>query len=39
MKHNNGRKYEEFVANLQQALINSEKLTEHKNIQIELNKK
>lgn len=39
MKHNNGKKYEEFVANLQQAIINSEKLTEHKNVQIELNKK
>jgi len=37
--HNNGRKYEQFVASLQQALLNSDTITTKKNIQIELNKK
>lgn len=37
--HNNGKKYEKFVASLQQALINSETVTAQKNIKIELNKK
>lgn len=36
---NNGRDYEEFVAKLQQALINSEVFLEQKNITIERNKK
>jgi hypothetical protein len=37
--HNNGREYEQFVANLQQALLNSDTITTQQNIQIELNKK
>lgn len=36
---NNGRDYEEFVASLQQALFDSEKWTELKTVEIELNKK
>ncbi|MCP3921960.1 MAG: restriction endonuclease [Desulfobacterales bacterium] len=36
---NTGKKYEVFVANLQKALIHSEKISEQKNIKIELNKK
>ena len=39
MKHNNGRDYEEFVANLQQALLDAENITNQTNIIIELNKK
>ena len=35
---NTGKDYEKFVANLQQALLNSEKLTTQKNIEVELNK-
>jgi len=37
--HNDGKKYERFVASLQQAMINSETITVQKNINIELNKK
>ncbi len=37
--HNNGREYEEFVASLQQALLNAELITTQQNICIELNKK
>ena len=37
--YNNGRGYEIFVAGLQQALFESEKYSEQKNISIELNKK
>ena len=37
--HNDGKKYERFVAGLQQAIINSETITAQKNINIELNKK
>lgn len=37
--HNDGKKYERFVASLQQAIINSETITAQKNINIELNKK
>ena len=36
---NNGREYESFVATLQQALLDSEKWAESKNIKIEQNKK
>lgn len=36
---NNGKDYEKFVALLQQALLNAEKFTEQKNIEIQLNKK
>jgi hypothetical protein len=36
---NDGKDYEQFVALLQQALLNAESLTEQKNIEIELNKK
>ena len=36
---NNGREYEKFVAALHQALFDSEKWTELKNIKIEQNKK
>lgn len=36
---NNGRDYEEFVAKLQQAIINSEEFLQQKNITIERNKK
>jgi len=39
LKHNNGRDYEEFVANLQQALLDAENITNQTNIIIELNKK
>lgn len=37
--YNNGKKYEQFVATLQQALLNTEIITIQKNIQIELNKR
>lgn len=37
--HNNGRDYEEFVASLQQALLDAELITTQQNIRIELNKK
>ena len=37
--NNNGKKYEKFVSNLQQALLDSEKCIKQKNIKIELNKK
>jgi len=36
---NNGKEYERFVANLQQALLDAENITSQKNIQVELNKK
>ena len=36
---NDGKDYEQFVALLQQALLNAEIITEQKNIKIELNKK
>lgn len=36
---NNGKDYELFVANLQQALLNAEQVTTQKNISIEVNKK
>ncbi|PHR74232.1 MAG: restriction endonuclease [Arcobacter sp.] len=39
MKYNNGRDYEKFVANLQQALLDAEQITNQTNIIIELNKK
>jgi len=39
LKYNNGRDYEEFVANLQQALLDAENITNQKNVIIELNKK
>lgn len=39
MKHNNGRNYETFVANLQQALLDAENITNQTNVTIELNKK
>jgi len=32
--YNNGREYEQFVATLQQALLNTEMITIQKNIQI-----
>lgn len=37
--YNNGREYEQFVASLQQALLNSEIIAVQQNVQIELNKK
>ena len=37
--HNDGKEYEQFVAILQQAILNSENITIQKNIKIELNKK
>lgn len=37
--HNDGKDYEQFVATLQQAILNAETFTNQKNIQIELNKK
>lgn len=37
--NNNGRKYEAFVASLQQALLDSEEWMAQKNIVIERNKK
>ena len=37
--HNSGKEYEQFVADLQQALLDSEKFVAQKNIKIELNKK
>lgn len=37
--HNDGRAYEQFVALLQQALLNAENITNQKNIKIQLNKK
>jgi hypothetical protein len=37
--YNDGKDYEQFVATLQQALLNAETFTNQKNIQIELNKK
>ncbi|MCF6340316.1 MAG: restriction endonuclease [Sulfurimonas sp.] len=39
MKHNNGRDYEKFVANLQQALLDAENITNQTDVIIELNKK
>ncbi len=36
---NDGKKYERFVALLQQALLNAESITEQKNIEVQLNKK
>lgn len=39
MKHNNGRDYEQFVANLQQALLDAENITNQTDVIIELNKK
>jgi Restriction endonuclease len=36
---NDGKDYEQFVRNLQQALLNSEDITKQKNIKIETNKK
>ena len=36
---NSGREYEKFVADLQQAILDSESFVKHKNIKIELNKK
>lgn len=36
---NTGKEYENFVAQLQQALLNAENVTEQKNIEVELNKK
>ena len=36
---NSGKDYEQFVAQLQQALINAEFVTEQKNIEVQLNKK
>jgi hypothetical protein len=35
---NNGKEYELFVANLQQALLNAENITLQKNIKVEINK-
>jgi hypothetical protein len=37
--HNDGKEYEQFVASLQQAILNSEIVTTQQNIKIELNKK
>jgi len=37
--HNNGKEYEQFVADFQQALLDSEKFIAQNNIKIELNKK
>lgn len=37
--HNDGKAYERFVADLQQALLDAENITTQKNIKIELNKK
>lgn len=37
--YNNGKAYEVFVAKLQQALLNAEKVTTQKNITVEVNKK
>lgn len=37
--HNDGKAYEQFVALLQQALLNAENITDQKNIEIQLNKK
>lgn len=37
--HNDGKEYEQFVASLQQAILNSENITTQQNIKIELNKK
>lgn len=34
-----GKDYEQFVKSLQQALLDSEKFSEQKNIEIEINKK
>jgi uncharacterized protein YggL (DUF469 family) len=34
-----GKDYEQFVALLQQALLNAESFTEQKNIEVQLNKK
>lgn len=39
MKHNDGRDYEQFVANLQQALLDAENITNQTNVIIEQNKK
>lgn len=39
MKHNNGKDYEKFVANLQQALLDAENITNQTDVIIELNKK
>lgn len=36
--HNNGKEYELFVADLQQALLNAENITLQKNIKVEVNK-
>jgi hypothetical protein len=36
---NDGKGYEQFVALLQQALLNAESITEQKNIEVQLNKK
>jgi Restriction endonuclease len=36
--HNDGKEYEEFVRKIQQAILDSEKCTSQKNIQIEKNK-
>lgn len=37
--NNDGKDYEQFVALLQQALLNAESITEQKNIEVQLNKK
>lgn len=37
--NNDGKDYEQFVALLQQALLNTESITEQKNIEVQLNKK
>ncbi|UJF24578.1 restriction endonuclease [Suttonella sp. R2A3] len=39
MLNNDGKNYEQFVAQLQQALLDAESITEQKNIKVQLNKK